>query len=147
MTDLEERIAVNFLESILIGHDLKKENFYSLLGALEQVPYLTEVRPMMHLENIGQGYLGQIGLHIYAQYIGDKQIGGARVSPFVAAVKPEIQEQVDALYADLAARTGFSFRSPSPDLTSNCCTARVLVERITTEKTPHTELSVALYKK
>lgn len=147
MARTPEQIAVDFLDDILVEYGFEKEPLYGLLNALEKVPYLAEVRPKIHLDNIGRRYLGGMGLHISATYTGDKQIGGARKSQFVAVAKPEIQEQVDALYADLAARTGFQFNSPAPNLTFNCCTAKVSMGKTTTASTSPQEVEVMLYKK
>ncbi|MBI2145712.1 hypothetical protein HYU22_00010 [Candidatus Woesearchaeota archaeon] len=146
MTQLEEQIAIRFLDDILTKQHIEKEKFYGLLNSLGQVPYLAKVRPQMHLEDIYRGFRGEIGLHISATYTGDKRIGCARKSTFEAVARPEIQQQVEELYADLAAKTGFMFNAPLPDLSYECCTARVSMGEPAAGSTKRTELHVILYR-
>ena len=143
MTRTPEQIAVTFLEDFLMQYGIENERFYGFIRALEEVPYLAEIRPTIHMDSIGRRDMG-IGLNILVAYTGDQQLGGERVSQFVAAPKPEIQQQVEALYADLALTTGFKFYNPSPSLSSNCCTAKVPMGEETEGRTHHQELSVLL---
>ncbi|MBI2145713.1 hypothetical protein HYU22_00015 [Candidatus Woesearchaeota archaeon] len=143
MTRTSEQIAVTFLEDFLMQYGIEKERFYGLIRALEEVPYLAEIHPTIHLGSIGRGD-SMIGLDILVAYTGDQQLGGEQVPKFVAAPKPEIQPQVEALYADLAIRTGFKFYDPSSSLVRNCCTAKVPMGEEAEGRTYHQELSVIL---
>ena len=144
MARTSEQIAVTFFKDFLMHYGIENERFYSLIRVLEEVPYLAEVRPTISLDSLGHRDVG-IGLNLLIAYTGNQQLGGERVSQFVAAPKPEIQQQVQALYADLALRTGFKFYNPSPSLTSNCCSAKVPMGEEAAERTHHLELSVILY--
>ena len=114
----KEQVAVDFLDSLLIIQEINIEHFYRLLKGLEMVHYLADINPRLTNSSV---------LKIEAKYNGDKEIGRARDTTQVGSqVKPQIQRQVEELYADLSDRTGYKFHQPSPSLQEHYCHATVL---------------------